>query len=128
MIRNTPEWVEKAEEDWNVMLKVYRARKDPAYNAACFHAQQCVEKYIKARLIESDVFFTKTHDLITLLNLVLPVEPTWTLYQLELDALNKYAVECRYPGFSATRSNAKDAVSICRKIRQAARVSLCLPD
>jgi HEPN domain-containing protein len=43
----TLEWIEKAEEDWMMMLKGYRARKSPAYNAACFHAQQCAEKYLK---------------------------------------------------------------------------------
>ena len=26
----TIEWIEKAEEDWNVLLKTYRARKNPA--------------------------------------------------------------------------------------------------
>lgn len=127
MMSNTGEWVEKAEEDWNVLLVVYRARKHPAYNAACFHAQQCVEKYLKARLIESDVFFPKTHELLTLLNLVLPLEPTWMLFQLDLDALNKYAVECRYPGFSATKAHAKDALGICRRVRAVVRASLGLP-
>ena len=46
----TQEWVEKAEEDFRVATREYRARKHPAYNAACFHAQQCAEKYLKARL------------------------------------------------------------------------------
>jgi HEPN domain-containing protein len=123
----TAEWVEKAEEDWEVMLKSYRARKFPVYNAACYHAQQCAEKYLKARLIEAGIAFTKTHDLITLLNLAMPVEPTWTSLQPELDALNKYAVEYRYPGRSATKASAKDAVSDCRKVRRTIRLTLGLP-
>jgi len=49
----TAEWVEKAEEDWVSLLRSYRARKDPSYNVACFHAQQCAEKYLKARLVEA---------------------------------------------------------------------------
>jgi len=59
----TIEWIEKAEEDSVMMLKGYRARKDPAYNASCFHAQQCAEKYLKGRLEEAGIVFNKTHDL-----------------------------------------------------------------
>jgi len=109
------------------MLKSYRARKKPAYNAACFHAQQCAEKYLKARLVEAGIVFTKTHDLINLLSLALQVESTWASLQPELDALNKYAVEYRYPGRSATKAGAKDAVADCRKIRGFVRAALGLP-
>jgi len=56
------EWVAKAEEDFSVAQREYRARKNPAYNAACFHAQQCAEKYLKARLNEASVPVHKTHD------------------------------------------------------------------
>ena len=28
----TQEWVDKAEEDWNLALMSYRARKHPSYN------------------------------------------------------------------------------------------------
>jgi HEPN domain-containing protein len=50
MKASTLEWVEKAEEDWEAAQRSYRARKVPLYNVACFHSQQCVEKYLKARL------------------------------------------------------------------------------
>ena len=42
----TREWVKKAEGDFNTLLREVRARKAPNYDAACFHAQQCVEKYL----------------------------------------------------------------------------------
>ena len=71
----TLEWVEKAEQDWGSLHREIRARKNPNYDAACFFAQQCVEKYIKARLVETDVYFKKLHDLSYLLALVVPVEP-----------------------------------------------------
>jgi HEPN domain-containing protein len=73
----TAEWVKKAEGDWEVAQKAYRARKNPVYDAACFHSQQCVEKYLKARLVEAGIAFTKTHNLLSLLNLALPIEPAW---------------------------------------------------
>ena len=71
----TQEWVDKAEGDWGSLGREIRARKAPNYDAACFHAQQCAEKYVKAHLQEASIRFPKTHDLEDLLNLVLPTEP-----------------------------------------------------
>jgi HEPN domain-containing protein len=71
----TSEWVEKAEKHWNSLHREIRARKTPNYDAACFFAHQCVEKYLKARLVEADIYFKKYHDLTYLLELVKPVEP-----------------------------------------------------
>lgn len=97
----TAEWVEKAEQDWVSLHREIRARKNPNYDAACFFAQQCVEKYIKARLVEADIYFKKMHDLTYLLGLVSPVEPLWISHEKEMRLLTDYAVEFRYPGASA---------------------------
>lgn len=43
----TSEWLEKAEGDYITSQREYRARKNPNFDAACFHAQQCAEKYLK---------------------------------------------------------------------------------
>ncbi len=51
----TQEWVDKAEGDWATLLRESRARKNPNYDAACFHAQQSAEKYLKARLQEARI-------------------------------------------------------------------------
>ena len=55
----TQEWVDKAEGDWNALGREMRARKSPNYDDACFHAQQCAEKYLKARLVEAGRVFRK---------------------------------------------------------------------
>lgn len=73
------EWVDKAEDDWNIALMSYRARKHPSYNATVFHCQQSAEKYLKGRLEEAGIPFPKTHDLGAILALVIPVEPTWQI-------------------------------------------------
>ena len=127
MKHSTAEWVEKAEEDWVSLLRSYRARKEPSYNVACFHAQQCAEKYLKARLVEAGAAFPKTHDLSLLLTLLQPLEPGLGILQPELDALNKYAIAYRYPGQSAAKADAKAAVNDCRAVRQMLRVTLGLP-
>lgn len=127
MKQSTVEWVEKAEGDWKIAQRAYRARKDPVYDAACFHCQQCVEKYLKARLNEAGIGFAKTHDLIVLLGTVLPLEPSWTVFQAALVVLNHYAVHYRYPGFTATQIEAKTALKECREIRRIIRTAFGLP-
>lgn len=47
------EWIEKAEADFLSASREYRARKKPNFDAACFFAQQCIEKYLKGRLAEA---------------------------------------------------------------------------
>ncbi len=122
----TLEWVDKAEGDFVTAQRELRARKSPNYDAACFHAQQCAEKYHKARLQEVGTAFSKTHDLANLLALVLPAEPSWAVMKADLDVLTAFAVDVRYPGVSAIKAEARDAVAICRGAREKVRVSLGL--
>ena len=60
------------EGDFATAGRELRARKNPNYEAACFHAQQCAEKYLKAILQEQSIPFGRTHNLIALLDLLLP--------------------------------------------------------
>jgi len=48
----TVEWLRKAEGDCAPAGRETRARRHPNYDAACFHAQQAAEKYLKALLQE----------------------------------------------------------------------------
>ena len=105
MKAGTREWVDKAEADFATAGRELRARRQPNYDAACFHAQQCVEKYLKAKLVEVKIRFTKTHDLVRLLDLILPREPLWELFRPLLIELSRFAVAFRYPGESATRES-----------------------
>jgi HEPN domain-containing protein len=123
----TREWVEKAENDWSSLNREIRVRKNPNYDAVCFFAQQCVEKCIKARLVEADIYFKKTHDLGYLLELAAQVEPLWTAYERELRLLTDYGVEFRYPGASADLEIAKNARNVCKSFRAVARHSFGLP-
>jgi HEPN domain-containing protein len=61
-------WVTRAEEDFALARAALR-RKQPLASGACFHAQQCAEKYMKALLISKGADFPKTHDLLLLNNL-----------------------------------------------------------
>lgn len=122
------EWVDKAEGDWNTLSREWRARKNPNYDVVCFLAQQCVEKYLKARLQVAGIDFERTHKLVRLLDGVLPVEPLWMWMRDSLAVLSEYAVVFRYPGECADKDVAADARKMCKEIRTAVRTSLMLPD
>jgi HEPN domain-containing protein len=123
----TREWVRCAEEDFDVANALLRRRTKTAANSIGFHCQQCVEKYLKARLEEGSLNAPKTHDLIVLLQLLLPVEPLWASFAPALRRLNDYAVKFRYPGHVATRTDAREALRVCRSIRTDVRLSIGLP-
>ncbi len=122
----TQEWIDKAEGDWTILSREMRARKNPVYDAVCFHAQQCAEKYFKARMQEAGIYFAKTHNLLNLLDDLLPLEPSWAILHQSASSLTIYAVKFRYPGNSANKAEAKDAVKHCRLIRKIARQSFGL--
>ena len=123
----TREWAKKAEDDFKVVSQILRRRKDIVPDAACFFCQQCVEKYLKARLIEAGIAFPRTHDLLQLLNLCLPLESLWSPYAKTVDAMSDYAVDFRYPGHSATLAEARWCLKNCKALRREIRQSLGLP-
>lgn len=123
----TTEWVSKAEGDFVMMEREARARRYRNYDGICFHAQQCVEKYLKAHLAEAGLSYIKTHDLTALLDQVLVLQPSWERFRADLAYLSDFAVAYRYPGESANKDEAFDARRRCRVFRREARTSLSLP-
>ncbi len=99
-------------------MREYRARKSPNYDAVCFHAQQCVEKYLKGFLQSHVISFAKTHSLPVLLDQCLAIRPMWEGMRNDLNDLTRYAIHFRYPGESADKENAKAAVLIMKRCTQ----------
>lgn len=127
MKASTREWVAKAEEDFAAAMILARPRKKPLWSPVCFHAQQCVEKYLKARLNEASVHIQRTHDLEQLLNQALAIEPLWAAFRPALKRLSDAAVVPRYPGSITTKAEARRALKSCKSFRMDARSSLGLP-
>ena len=113
----TVEWIQKAEGDHTIMHQNYHS-SSPIHDAICFHAQQCIEKYLKAWLQEANIPFTRTHDLERLLNLILPTFPNWEVWQADFSTISEHAVDFRYPGKAATATDAQHAVKTCDQVRQ----------
>ena len=62
-----------------------------------FHAQQAVEKYLKAVLVYYQVEFRKTHDIEQLLYMVREVAPSLAEELMEARWLTPFGVDIRYP-------------------------------
>jgi HEPN domain-containing protein len=112
------EWMEKAARDLATARRELQAVEDPNYDAVCFHAQQCIEKLLKGLLIHFEVVPTKTHDLAYLAQLLAPVGPAWSWPLEDLRFLTRAAVAFRYPGESADRDEAAQALEIAIRLRE----------
>ena len=117
MSRIVQEWVEKAEGDFLTANRELRADPNPNYDAACYHAQQCVEKLMKALLIKFGVTPPRTHHLVILDELLHETDVEWSYPLEKLRVLSLAAVQFRYPGDSATQDDAEFVLGICEEIR-----------
>jgi HEPN domain-containing protein len=85
-----------------------------------------VEKYLKAFLQESRLIIPRIHDLLRLLDLVLPHHPSLRSLRSRLRVLQRFAVDIRYPGFSANAGQSRRAVQVAETVRAEIRRRLGL--
>ena len=119
------EWLRKAEDDIRVIDLLNR--EDPQLvNPMAFHAQQAVEKLLKAVLTWHQIPFPKTHDIERLLVLVASAAPELADGLSEASMLTVYGVESRYPGDYpvASRQVCEAAVGLVYKAREMACAAL----
>ena len=69
---------------------------EQALDTVCFHAQQAVEKSLKAILALYDIDYPRRHDLGELLALILPLAPQIAPLEDRILRMTPYAVEARY--------------------------------
>lgn len=120
MKKITEEWIAKAEKDYLVAIRELNAEPLVA-EAVCFHAQQCIEKYMKAILQENEIEFEKIHDLEVLRRQCVAFLRELENLGEELIKLSIYAVDIRYPGFDVSEEEAKECVEIMEKTRKVLR-------
>ena len=115
------EWVVKAENDLRNASHTLKMRAKCPTDTVCFHAQQCIEKYMKALLVLENVDFPKTHDLEEITAL-LPARMHLSLTSEEQGKLTEYATGARYPGWGPIPlAEARRAVALARRVRKEAR-------
>lgn len=119
------EWAQKAENDLTNAVQVLKLGKRCPTDTVCFHAQQCVEKYLKALLVHHELDFPRSHDLRSLLAR-LPLSARPDLTPEEQETLTHYATITRYPGDydAMTLTEARLAVKIARRVRRQVRQRL----
>ena len=90
-----------------------------AFDAVCFHAQQAVEKSLKAVLALHDVEYPWRHDLGELIELVKPLVPGIAPYEDRMIGLTPFAVEIRYDAeFEPSYDQANEALRTAIEVHQ----------
>jgi HEPN domain-containing protein len=84
-------------------------------------SQQAGEKYLKALLEELGLPVPKTHNLIHLGVILLPLHPELKPVRRGFPLLTRFAVTVRYPGFWATKRQSAAALRWAGRVREAAR-------
>jgi HEPN domain-containing protein len=113
-------WVARAEEDYALGRSALRRRLPLTYGAT-FHAQQCVEKYLKALLVAQGQPFPRMHDVVALSNLC---HQNGIIISVDLESLERlaaYPVQVRYPGEDPSVAEAKEALQVAVAVRRFAR-------
>lgn len=111
-------WVSKAEHDFINAKNTLNLEKDCPYDTACFHAQQAIEKYMKALLCHFQIEFPKTHDVRELLSLI-PADASAKIRQADWDRFSNYAVAARYPAFGdePSREETQEALLVAEQVK-----------
>lgn len=90
-----------------------------ALDTVCFHAQQAVEKSLKAILTFHGVEYPWRHDLGELLELVKPLAPEIGPYEDQILRMTPYAVEVRYDDeFEPRLHEATQALDVATNIHR----------
>jgi HEPN domain-containing protein len=120
------QWFAKAEEDLVAARHLVKlADEECPFTAVVFHAQQCVEKCLKAILTARGIDFPKIHDIGELVEM-LPSDERPPLSVLMQEKLTDYATVSRYPGDDAPlgRVEAAEAVEAAETVDRALRTRL----
>ncbi|MBI4768976.1 MAG: HEPN domain-containing protein [Chloroflexi bacterium] len=90
---------------------------EQALDTVCFHAQQTVEKSLKALLALHDVEYPWWHDMAELYELARPVVAGLAPYKEKILSMTPFAVEIRYDAeFSPSFLVANEAVRLASEI------------
>lgn len=119
-IETVKQWFIKADND----LKTAKDELNtdaPATDTVCFHAQQCVEKYLKGFLAFHDQEIKKTHNLTVILMDCIHVNTSFAeLSAKQVDILTPHATVLRYPDdfYLPPVEEAQHAVQLSEDVKQ----------
>jgi HEPN domain-containing protein len=119
------EWVSYADGDLEFAYHGLKLETGQTYRIVAYHAQQSVEKYLKAYLVYRKIDFPYTHNITQILALCGEIAE-WTKEIEDAKSLTPYASTLRYPGvdIKATREEAIRAVKIADHVREVVKSAL----
>ena len=122
LVQVLKEWIVKAENDLTTAIHTLLLKERAPTDTICFHAQQCIEKYLKSILVLRKIDFPKTHDLKLLMKMIPEADRPNLDWELQ-DQLTRHATTLRYPDFAADPSlwEARKAVATARRVRKEVR-------
>ena len=114
-------WLDKAEADLVVARLVLTKEH---HTHACFLSQQCLEKAMKAYLLDQSGKYPRTHRLVDLLTECANFNPSFSKFQADCVVVDQYYTPTRYPdavpgnllGGSPSEIEAKEAVDIAEAV------------
>ncbi len=119
------EWIAKAENDLKAATYTLRMQSDCPTDTVCFHAQQCVEKYLKSLLVLRSTPFPRTHDL-AVISRLLPDAWRPDLSPEQMRRFTDYGTVTRYPGEyePIALAEARASIAVARRVRKHVRALL----
>lgn len=90
------DWFAKAEQDLEMARRAMNAG-NPLPAMACYHCQQCAEKYLKGFLVSRSIEFRPVHDLLYLLQQCSALQPAFEELAPIVVILGRYGAGVRYP-------------------------------
>jgi len=117
ILEKTKQWLNKAERDieaGEILLE------RGIYDYSLFHAQQAIEKFLKAFLTYHNMPFGKTHNVKKLVRLCMEIDEEFE-YVNEAGAGELYpkSIEVRYPtSYEPKEEEAREAIDIAKKVRE----------
>ena len=116
-------WLTYAEENLDV---AGLALEHGHLNASLQNAQQAVEKYLKAVIVERDLQLRRTHSIRELVGILAAQGLSLSISEDEMDLMDSIYVPSKYPVYSALPQAlpdpaiCRDALSIARKVKELA--------
>lgn len=116
------QWLQKAGNDLTTAAHTLTLGDDCPFDTVCFHAQQCVEKCVKAALVLHGLDFPRIHDLGVLVA-HLPAGVELPISAEEQEVLTDFATVTRYPGEwdPIGEDEARAAVAVADRVWSALR-------
>jgi HEPN domain-containing protein len=117
--RSDPQaWLAKAENDL-LNIRNNLAASNIPWDTVCFHAQQLVEKVLKAFLVARGQPASRLHDLVALLSSCAEIEPSLVALEEDCRRLTTYAIAARYPVPFAepTEREGREMVAAAERVR-----------